>query len=317
MKFMSCALLCATQLATIPAIAGEYNTITPEKPVTGPVSRPIILEADVSAGRISRNGDAVNSSGPPLAEIEDLDTFALGGLAAIPLGQRGLAQIELDLEAARFPAMVEDEEADDTYDGSRTLGLQAGYQLNDFYLGGFAGLGKTDSSNPDQNADHNFFGLAGRWSAGNWSLAAQAGRLDAQAENPEVLSDADFGRLIGQRFFNNGRTKLQLDYAQANGVQDTDSDPADDLDIRTIGLEVEQMINWQPFGGTTSVYAAAYQMDVDETDEDGDIDSVRDRSLQIGLRIRFGAATLQSRARNTAPDLPAFGRWIGAGPVVD
>ncbi|MDX8347432.1 hypothetical protein SLH49_05475 [Cognatiyoonia sp. IB215446] len=282
-------------------------------------SRNMIFEGDLSFGQISRSGTAVNSSGSPLAEIEDVTTFAIGGLAAVPLGQNLLTQIEVDLEGTDYPSSVGGEDADDTYDASGSLGLQFGYQFDQGYVGGFAGLGTVDSSDTDgeQDADYTIAGLGGQWATGDWLIGAQAGQFDSDAEDPETPSDVTFGRIIGQRFFNDGQSKLLLDVAFAEGEQDADSDTPDEMQFTRYGMEFEQMLGVDMFGGTTSVYGSAYHLDIAETDEDGDIDRANDLSVGLGMRIRFGANSLQDRALGTAPDLPDVARWIGATPVLD
>jgi len=307
MKRILSTAACALALTAVEAIADS------------PTSRNMIFEGDLSFGQISRSGTAVNSSGSPLAEIEDVTTFAIGGLAAIPLGQNLLTQIEIDLEGTDYPSMVGDEEANDTYDASGNLGLQFGYQFGHGYIGGFAGLGGVDSSDTDgeQDADYTIAGVGGQWATGDWLLGAQVGQFDSDAEDPEVPSDVTFGRVIGQRFFNDGQSKLLLDVAFAEGEQDADSDTPDEMEYTRYGMEFEQMLGIDMFGGATSVYGAAYHLDIAETDEDGDIDRANDLSVGLGMRIRFGANSLQDRALGTAPDLPDVARWIGATPVVD
>ncbi|MDX8353909.1 hypothetical protein [Cognatiyoonia sp. IB215182] len=298
---------CAVALTAVEAMADSTAT------------RNMIFEGDLSFGQISRSGTAVNSSGSPLAEIEDVTTFAISGLAAVPLGQNLLAQIEIDVEGTDYPSTVGGDEANDTYDASGNLGLQFGYQFNQGYVGGFAGVGEVDSSDTDgeQDADYTIAGLGGQWATGDWLLGAQVGQFDSEAEDPEVPSDVTFGRIIGQRFFNNGQSKLLLDVAFAEGEQDADSDTPDEMEFTRYGMEFEQMLGIDMFGGTTSVYGSAYHLDIAETDEDGDIDRANDLSVGLGMRIRFGASNLQDRALGTAPDLPDVARWIGATPVVD
>lgn len=300
---------------TVSVLALSAVTATADSPT----SRNMIFEGDLSFGQISRSGTAVNSSGSPLAEIEEVTTFALGGLAAVPLGQNLLTQIEVDLEGTEYPSTVRGDEANDTYEASRNLGLQFGYQFGQGYIGGFAGLGEVDSSDTDgeQDADYTMAGLGGQWATGDWLIGAQAGQFDSDAEDPETPTDVTFGRLIGQRFFNDGQSKLLLDVAFAEGEQDTDSSEPDSVEFTRYGMEFEQMLGLDMFVGTTSVYGSAYHLAVAETDEDGDIDRANDLSVGLGMRIRFGANSLQDRALGTAPDLPDVARWIGATPVLD
>lgn len=305
MKILTSALICALPLAATQAIADGH---TP---------RSIIIESELSYGQITRDGDGINSSVGPAAEIEDVTTFGLSGLVAYPIGQNLLTQLELGIEDSSFPAEIDGDQADDTYAGSHKLGVQLGYQLNNAYFGGFAGLGRVDSSDIDQQADMTLYGLGGRWAMGDWALAGQLGRLDTEANDPETPTDTNFARLVGQRYFNAGQTKLQLELAFAEGDQDSDSDPADGLKFQIIGLEVEHMMDWDMMGGGASIYGAAQQINVDETDDVGDVTKVSDLGISIGLRIRFGATSLQDRALSTAPDLPNVARWIGATPAVD
>lgn len=307
MRNLTSALFCATQLTATQLVADGHAPRAP------------IFEGDLSIGQINRDGSAVNSSGAPLAEIEEITTFAIGGLAAYPFGQNALAQFELDIEGTDYPSTVGGEEANDTYDASHSLGLQVGYQLDRTYLGGFAGVGQVDSSDTDgeQDADFTIFGASARWTSGDWSVAGQIGQFDSDAEDPETPSEVNFGRVIGQRFFNDGQSKLQLDVAFASGEQDTDSSEPDEMDYTRYGVEFEQMVGWDLLGSATSVYGAAYHLDVAETDEDGDVDRANDLGISLGLRVRFGASTLQDRTAGTAPDLPDVARWIGATPVVD
>ena len=279
--------------------------------------RPTIYEGELAFGHIARSGEAVNSSGAPLAEIEDLSVYAISGMASFPIASRYRAQIEFDYEDTDFPDEVGGEEANDTYAGSRTFGLQLGAELNAFYLGGFAQFGEITMSQEDENSELSLYGLSGRWAKGDWTVAAQLGQFDTDAEDEEAPTGVKFAQLTGQRFLDDGNAKWQLSLGYGEGEQDTDSSEPDPVEFRVISFEAEQMLDTDLFGGATSVFGAAEYIDVRENSNSSDSEELADLGLTVGFRVSFGADSVKSHVLATAPAIPDVTRWIGATHAVD
>ncbi len=293
------------------------DAIVYEEPILTPAERQMVVEVNVWGGYLWRTGDAIDDDGD---EDDGFPLMGGGGLAAVPIGDSWLWQTEISGEGSFYD---DDLDVNDTYAGSITAGMQAAWTSDQYLFGAFAGGGKTfnvdQSDDDDQNATHYFAGLAARTNFNNLSFAAQGGYLGSNSDDGEHIDDAFFIRGIGQAFFNGGRTMLQGDIAYANGTQDYDSDPEfqDDTDLIAWGLELEHTPDLAVGGGALSVFAAYEGIHVIEHSVDSGDEKLTDHTVRVGLKFRFGAMTPQDRERNTAPDLPNFGRWLGAVPAVD
>ena len=299
-KVASLAALCAALLATTSANAADAVAVA---------ERPLVLEMDVWGGYLWRGGDAISDD-----EVPDFPLLGGGALAAVPLGETGLLQFELDGEAGFYG---DGGDIDDTYAGSMTTGAHFAWINESHLLGVFGGVGKTfnvdDNDDDDQNATHYFAGLEGKMNFDMASLALQGGYLGSNGEDAEHFDDALFVRGIGQVFFNDGHTMLQGDVAYANGTQDYDSDEAEDLDVYAWGAELEHALNMGIGGGAVSLFAAYDGLHLDEADGE----ALTDHTVRLGFKLRVGAMTPQEREMLTAPDLPNVGRWLGATPAID
>lgn len=293
-------------LAINTATAADVIFVEPTPAPMSAAERLMVLEAEVLGGYTWRGGNAINEGG---GSSEDEDFAMLGGgfLAAIPLGQSWLIQGELDGEYAFS------NDGDDNYGGILEGGGHVAWAGDRYLFGAFGGLGTVEV---DDQANFAFGGLEARMNFSNSSFAVQGGYLAGESEDDEVLDNAYFVRGIAQHFVNDGRTKFQGDLMYIMGEQDTDGTP-DDMDVIAWGLEVEHAPDIRFGSSALSVFAAYEGHHMIEDSDSGSEDKLTDHTVMAGIRIRFGAATPAERARATAPDLPGFGRLIGATPAVD
>lgn len=284
--------------------------------------RPVIIETSLSFSDLSRSGNALNQTGPLPSEIRKFQILSFTGLVALPIGDAWLLQFEINSEKATVPDFSPKAggATDDTYKSSFFTAAQFGYNFDTYYLGGFAGTGKTKFTltGLDQNTNFDVFGLTGALHIDNWSFGGQIGMLDSNADNEESLSEASFAVINAKRFFNHGKTSLNMSFAYADGDQDGDRLVSPNpLEIWVYGVTLEHTLPIRLFGSSTSVFAAIERIGVREESATGNTDKINDTTISIGLKVRFGAKSQQARARNTAPQLPNFGRWLGSVPAVD
>ncbi|MCR9136540.1 MAG: Lpg1974 family pore-forming outer membrane protein [Alphaproteobacteria bacterium] len=280
-----------------------------------------IFELGARAGYLWRGGNDLNSSGLPNTEIDDFPLAGLGSKVALPLGSDWLVQLEADGETAFDNDTVGGVPANDTYAGGYTAGGQVAYQFNQLQFGGFAGAGQTffhDDDPVDQDADHWLAGLGGRFLSPFGSIAVQAGYLDSSADNSETLSDALFGRVIGQTFFHEGRTMLQAGFGYASGTQDADDPPVNPTDVFSWDVTLEHQLERKIGDANLSVFLSYEGIRVSEQSTSGLSETIQDNTVMAGLKFRLGAAdTLYEREMRTVPGLPNVARWLGSVPAVD
>ena len=280
-----------------------------------------ILEAGVWGGHLWRFGNALNGSGSPRTEIDD---FSLGGvdiLAATPFATSWLAQFEAYGEATfdnnRFGSML----VDDTYGGGHLVGGHLAFVTDNALFGIFGGLGRTeinDNGSDSLDTQFKFGGLEGRFLSTYGSIAIQTGFLNGKAnDNNESLDDAIFARVVGQLFFNDGKTMLAGNLGYAEGLQDSDDFLPNPTNLFSWGVELEHQLSMNISSASTSLFVSFEGIRVEETSTGGGTDRVEESTLLAGLKIRFGAPTPHERAFNSAPDLPNVMRWLGAVPAVD
>lgn len=280
-----------------------------------------IFEAGARAGYLWRGGNELNSSGLPNTEIDDFPLAGLGGKVAFPLGSDWLVQLEADGETAFDNDSVGGVPANDTYAGGYTAGGQVAYQFNQLQFGGFAGAGQTffhDDGAVDLDANHWLAGLGGRYLSPFGAIAVQAGYLDSSADNSETLSDALFGRVIGQTFFHDGRTMLQAGFGYASGTQDADDFFVNPTDVFSWDVTLEHQLEHKVGDANLSVFLSYEGLRVSEQSSSGFNETIQDNTIMAGLKFRLGAAdTLYEREMRTVPGLPNVARWLGSVPAVD
>ncbi len=280
---------------------------------------PIVSGLDFALGSTTRTGTAINSSGTP-GEADAFNLFEVGGFTTIPLGPQWRLQLEASTRDNDIPAVIGGFFSDDSSTRSGQFGLQLGYATQDWYLGAFGAWASTRFTNfdTDQNARTEAVGLAAAYHRGDWMFAAQAGVLNARAPNPEVMDDGRFAALNAVHFLNQGQTAIGARIAVADGDQDTDSGSGpDDIDLLEIGLFIEHGLDRPAFGGQASLFAELNWLDVVENRSGGGTQRAQETQISLGMRIVFGAPSVQARSRATAPRLPDFGRWQGLVPIVD
>lgn len=292
--------------AATAGLSSAYAADMADAPLTV-AERAVIMEMDIWGGYLGRTGDAITSS-----EDDGLPILGMGAMAALPIGQSGLVQLELEGERA-----FHDDNADgDTYVGSVTGGGHLAWTNGQYLFGAFGGGGHVWVT--DELGPHYFGGIEGKVNFTNTSFGVQVGYAGSDTDDAEMFDDAYFVRGIGQVFFNGGRTMLQGDLAYANGTQDYDSGSnSDELDIYAWGVKVEHAPNVQFGSGALSVFGAYEGLHIVEDSDGGSPDKLTDHTFRAGLTFRFGASTPHERHRATAFDLPNLARWQGATPAVD
>lgn len=285
--------------------------------------RMFILEGELWGGYNTRDGNGLNSSGPPNTEIEDFPLIGGGFLAAFPLSENALAQIEFSAEQSLHKSDVGGVSADDTYSGSYSVGGHIAHNQEPYLIGLFGGFGGTNDTEGDQNSRNLFGGIEARFISQTGALSVQGGYLDNNAADLETIDNAFFARVVGQLFFSNGKTVVSADFSYVDGEQDADRPPAnrDPMRILAWGVEVDRQVDWGIENANTSLFLAYQGIRVREdptffANVTGE-ETITDHTILGGIRFRFGAATPEDRVRNTAPRLPNVGRWTGAVPAVD
>jgi len=290
---------------------------------TSDTSRSIIIEGGLSYSGLSRSGSALNNPTPSnIRELESFEIATVNGFVAIPIGKSYLFQIEGINEITNADYITSSgNPARFTYDRSSFIGAQVGRNLGDkHYLGLFSGTGSTElmptnAAQARAAANYNVFGVSGAYHTNNWSFTGQFGRLDADSQNAETISNFTFSRFLAQRFFNQGKTAVNVSIAIGSGDQDFDSPTPDKTALRAFEVGVEHSLPINIFGSTTSAYASFEHITVDEKSAtNGDID---DTVISIGFNVNFGAKSLRDRERRTAQRMPKFGRWLASVPAVD
>ncbi len=280
-----------------------------------------VLEVGARGGYLWRGGNALNGSGPPNDEIEDFPIAGLSGLAALPLGTDWLLQLEADGETGFDNRTIGGVPADDTYAGGYTIGGHVAGRFDQLLFGGFGAAGQTffhNDSGVDQDADHWVAGAEGRYLTDLGSIAVQVGYLDSSADDQETLSNALFGRVIGQTFFNGGRTMLQAGLGYASGTQDADDAGfVNPTDVLSWDVTLEHQLEHKVGDAAVSVFLSYEGLRVSEQSSSGLTDTIEDNTVMAGLKFRLGAETPYERERRTAPDLPNVARWLGSVPAVD
>jgi len=286
-------------------------------------SSSIIIEGGLSYSGVSRSGSALNNPTPTnIRELESFEIATVDGFIALPIGKSYLFQIEGINEISNADSITPSGNPTRfTYDRSSFIGAQFGRNLGDnHYFGVFSGTGNTEfvptnAAQARAAANYNVFGLSGAYHTANWSFTGQFGRIDADSQNAETLSNFTFSRFITQRFFNQGKTAVNVSIAIGSGDQDFDSPTPDKTALRAFELGVEHSLPINIFGSTTSAYASFEHITVDEKSAaNGDID---DTIFSIGFNVNFGAKSLRDRERRTAQRMPKFGRWLASVPAVD
>ena len=282
-----------------------------------------VFEVNAWGGYLWRSGDAINSSGVPLTEIEDFPLVGGGALYAMPVLDTWLAQLEFEGEGAFDNDDVNGVLANDTYAGGFTGGGHLAFTDGPFLMGGFAGAGQTffSGGSSEQDVTQWIAGGQARYLNERGSVALQAGYFDTHADSGdmETLSDTLFVRAIGQVFFNNGATMLEGSVAYADGTQDEDSSDPDATDMWAWEVVLEhQLAMLSGDNRAASVFVSYEGVQVNEDSTSGSTDSLVDQGIYAGLKFRFGGQqNLYEREMSTAPGLPRLHRWLGAVPAVD
>jgi hypothetical protein len=280
-----------------------------------------IFEAGISGGNIWRSGNQMNFSGFPDDELETLPLGRIDVLAATRLMRNVLVQGEVAGELAFGDQNPDGVGDDDTYEGGFIGGGQLAFVSDPFLLGIFGGAGETGiatTSGRNQDADHWMFGGQTRILSDTGSFTVQVGVFDTDATDPETISNAVFGRAIGQLFFNGGNSLLQGDLAYIVGEQDPDAfGGVNPVEMLAWGVEFEHQLDFTIADASTSVFLGYQGSEVSEKSTFGNLDRVVDHTVMGGVRVRLGDVNPASRERNTAPRMPNIMRWIGAVPAVD
>lgn len=199
--------------------------------------------------------------------------------------------------------------SDDNLEDSMQLGAHLAHVAPSAKLMGlFGGLGRSRSDS-DTRSDFWFAGAEIQIASTPMAPYLQLGFLDGKPASGEAnnqFRDAFFLRGVTRHSLNESAL-IQLEAAYANGVADTDED-------RTHILEWGARIEWSLTENLPVflAYRGTSFQNPDSSADSGD-DKFIEQSVYVGLTYHFGsAATSQAQL-----DLPAFGRWVAAGEVLD
>ncbi|PCJ93293.1 MAG: hypothetical protein COA52_06555 [Hyphomicrobiales bacterium] len=280
----------------------------------------VLLDTEISYNY--RHGAAISSSTGSPDENERFAILSGRATIAAPILTKGFAQLELAvdqvLEDDTFRWVGATTPWDDSYRGSQSVALQAGMVSGRNRVGLFAAGGWYDIFG-DNDQDGIF------WSAGvsasriwDWGvLSAQAGWLDSDADDSEVIGNAKFARLIAELNGLSENMVFRAAVSVVDGEQDQDDNPPDDFLLFGWELGIERDIGQIGEKHSVSAFASYKGTRVSEESPSGSKDHITDHLFSAGVRLRIGARTATEQLQSTAPNLPDFGRWMGSTPALD
>ncbi|WP_299830368.1 hypothetical protein [uncultured Roseobacter sp.] len=280
--------------------------------------RPIMGELDISHSDYGRSGNGL----APTVEAPEFDRFDVAARLALPFAKRGRVQFSLDRSRSDAPdTLPSGNLTDDTFRYSSSRAVQLGLVDGPAYFGAFAVAGDIEFTpvSAFDNSDFTVWGIETAWVNDRWSIGAQLGRLEVEADDEETINDATIISVSGAYYFNNGHTRLSARIGLADGHQDSDDLNPDPTWSRIAGIELEHQFKRPIIGSARgAVYAGVDFWDTEETNTPlGNIEILNDRVFTLGVRFTFGAGSLRGRDKHMAPRLPKFGPWIASTTAVD
>jgi hypothetical protein len=216
---------------------------------------------------------------------------------SLPIGERFSVQLDLNHTGNDV-----DNSDENNYGGWLSYAAHFSARSDAWLFGAFVGAGEIDlGSNGD--AELTFAGLEGQFYLGNHTLYFQGGSVDDGEDI--ALTSGDFAR-AAWRLFLTKDTRTMLQWATTRGTLD-----GSDAEGTVFGLEIEH----KPPSWPVSLFASYERGDYEQPDEG---DTAEETVWRVGVRVNFGATTLQENDRRGATlDTHFIGHMVGqlGGPI--
>ena len=242
-------------------------------------------------------------------------TSGVDGRLSLPLGSNLSIQMDGQLEYG--------EEAFDSTDNADVFqnAFQFGTHLtfrdpNMGAVGAFGAFGGGKSENDTLEQGYAIGGEAQLY-LNDFTIYLQAGHFDGESDggDPEdAFRDAFFVRGVG-RWYITPDSRLQAEFAYADGKQDTDDQ---DMEVLQWGARYDMVLAGLPVIGDTQVFVGYRGVHAENFDDPGDNGEFTDRTIMVGSSHSFGGSSMKETERFGAGlDLPNFMRWGTFGEMLD
>lgn len=292
-------LLASTWLLPMSAYAADAARPAAPAPSFG-----MVLEGSVGATSVGIATDNAND-----VENTRLTDFAGSLRIAFPVAS-GMS-IQFDVVGEK----TNNNGGFDNFDNSLIGAVHLSRRSDSGLIGLFGGAGYGTAEDKRTNAW--FIGVEGQSYFGNWTVQGQAGYFDAD-NHAYSFYQAGFVRGLA-RYFLGANSSIQFEASILGGSQDNVSATVQTGVAAGWGVRFDQQLAMMP-GTATSLFLAYRGGTFQALDDSGDNGIFTDHTLMGGLRLGFGSAGTDLRTndrRGVNLDLPDFGRWAGAGPIVD
>ena len=238
------------------------------------------------------------------------DHFAGGrsGRLSLPLGSNLSLQMDFDNET-NTDWLVDGDDNDDNAFNYSFQGL-VHLSWRDPSTGLFGAFGAAGRGAAD-NQSYSLYVIGGEGQLyfGDWTLYGQGGYLDSEESDNDGMSDTAFGRGV-VRWFTTENSRLQAEASYGDGIVDGN----DDGHLIEWAARYDTVLGL-PVVGDANVFVGYRGAHFKNEDEN---DSYTDHTFMAGFRMWFGGNTMLEFDRVGATlDAPNFGRWVGAGNIID
>jgi hypothetical protein len=276
------------------ALAADAVPVRPI--VVTPLTAGLLLEGWVGVSSVHGSGNAT-------VDRDRLINLSATARAGLPFGMGHYLQADLSGE------WTDNRGGDDGIERSRVAGIHLAMRNPTSGIWGIFG-GVAEGEESDETVQSRFIGLEHQKYFGNWTLQLQGGWFDSDNE-AESIHDVWFVRGLA-RVFHSPNSSITFEASYGRGQQDSDNETG-----IVAGWGVRLDHRW--FDGV-SVFAA-YRGGYFAAEGGSDSGTMTDHTGLVGLRVVIGGGSqmsLMTAERYGVPlDLPDFGRWAAAGPVVD
>ena len=269
---------------------------------------------ELGAGYTFADCDESGGDDPSCDFVVDDDSYPHivgSGRASVPVANN----VSLQFDADGWATFTDRDDGEDNLQTNFSGAVHATWR--DPSQGALGIFGQLGSSNGGENENATYWlaGIEGQLYLGDFTLYGQAGYFEADDETEDdVMTDAWFVRAVA-RWFPNTKTRIQAQFAYAEGEED-DSSPAEDFDAYSWGIRADRIIGRYPI----SVFADYGGTVVDQDEPSGASEQkYTEHRFLLGLAFHFGVNNLkQQDRRGVTLDTPDVGRWTGASiEIVD
>ncbi|NIZ62802.1 hypothetical protein DL239_17675 [Sedimentitalea sp. CY04] len=276
---------------------------------TAAASDPSIFgELGVNYETYDHSGNGVNSGGFPFFEPSEWQAGRLHG----EIGAEFDNGVVLSFAAHQIETNVS--ETNDigapTNEGIESAGQQVvslGHLGNDFYWGGFAGLGQVRFVGDDdvQNSQYRILGFGVGAERNRWAYGASVSLMDIiKSEDIEVLDQAAIIRVHGEYAFSGKNSLVGLHAFYAEGDMDTEGGrTGDPVRGSGVGLYLKHEIGQLANQSSVMLNAGVDYVAMKEAPPSAD-HNVYSAKAYVGVSVLFGAARAPRSMRvASAPDM--------------